>query len=246
MAYTPPNRFGGLPVPATPLARKTNLPPMRRYSATWLNDQNEIDDLQRVGPALPEFEVGFSAFARGTLIAAEHGQVAVDDLIPGTRVKTVKNGYRRLRWIGSMTYVPSMSNRDSGQSVLTRISADSFGLGRPMPDLLIGHGARLFRTSPSDRCAGGTPTAATELVDGESVIQVSPVSPVELYHLAFDAPQIVWANGMECETFHPETMINPHFGGEMRALFMSMFPYVSQPIVNRGYFPGHRPPASVA
>ena len=244
MAYTPPNRLGGFPVPTTPLARKPDLPPMRRYFATYLTNQNEIEDLQRVGPAVSEFEIGFSAFARGTLIATEHGQVAIDDLSPGTRVKTVNNGYRRLRWIGSMTHVPNP--RQQGNGGLTRISADSFGLGRPMPDLLIGPGAKLFRTSPQDRCATGSPTPANELADGDSVMQVSPISPVELYHIAFDAPQIIWANGMECETFHAETMISPQFGGEMRALFMSMFPYLSQPIVNRSIYPTMRPPASVA
>lgn len=245
MAYTPPNHRGGFPVPTLPHARKPDLPPMRRYSATYLTHDNQIDDLQRVGPAVPEFEVGFSAFARGTLIATEEGQVAVDDLLPGARIKTVNNGTRTLRWIGSMMYVPKPGQRTDTTS-LTRIYADSFGLGRPMPDLLIGPGARLFRTSPQDRCATGTPTPASELVDGDSVMQVSPISPVEIYHVAFDAPQIIWANGMECEAFHPETMISPQFGGEMRALFMSMFPYISQPVVNRGMYPNMRPGISAA
>ncbi len=250
MIHACSDRLRDYPLPAgaralTPARKKAALPPMRLYSAAWLTDTGDIGSIQRPAPAIREFERGFAAFARGVLIATEHGPVAIEDLLPGTRVRTVRNGLCRLRWIGSMLHVPGIAARD-GARWLTRIAADSFGLGRPMPDLLIGPGARLVRPGLKSRSVAGGRILTRELADdSDNLVRVNPTSPVRLYHIAFDAPQVIRANGLKCEAFHPETMVSAHFGADMRALFLSMFPHAGRPdpARNRPYIPPLPPSA---
>ncbi|PRY21826.1 Hint domain-containing protein [Aliiruegeria haliotis] len=203
----------------------------RRYEVLYLNALGDVEDMTRVAPATPVFEDAFAALARGTLISTVHGPVAVEDLLPGTLVDTVENGPQMLLWVGSMTVYPETAEVQGGEAArLTRLATDAFGLGRPMPDLMLGPRARvLYRNS---RCVEllGTNQAfapARGFVDGVSVIEVAPVSPVRVFHLGFRGQQILLANGMEVESYHPGSQIEAVMDRNSRDLFLSLFPHVS-------------------
>nr|ABY79039.1 hypothetical protein [endosymbiont of Ridgeia piscesae] len=205
------------------------LPRTRRYEVAYLGHNTEIADLTRLAPAMPIFEDAFCAMARGSLIATIDGPVAIEDLLPGTLVHTRNNGPQPVLWIGSMSIAPNAENQTDGMGKLSRITADSFGLGRPMPDLLLGPRARLFRQDASLITAMGTTAALapiTAFVDGDTVLEITPPEPVRVYHLAFERHQIISANGLEIESYHPGSRKDLHLTGQMRALFLAMFPHV--------------------
>lgn len=205
------------------------MPRTRRYEVAYLGHNSEITNFSRVAPAMPIFENAFSAMARGSIIATEEGQIAVEDLLPGTRVLTRDNGAQPLLWVGSMALTPNGQNQSDRMGKLSRVTADSFGLGRPMPDLLLGPSARLLRRDAVLISALGTSAALapiTAFIDGDTVLELTPATPVQVYHLAFEHHQIIFANGLEVESYHPGNRNDIQLTGQIRALFLAMFPHV--------------------
>ncbi|MEM9292604.1 MAG: Hint domain-containing protein [Acidobacteriota bacterium] len=204
----------------------------RRYEVLSLAANGDVETLTRVAPATPIFEDAFAAVARGTLIATADGPVAVEDLLPGTRIDTVSNGPQPLLWVGAMTVFPDRGDGLSNDTgTLTRVSADSFGIGRPAPDLVLGPRARILFRSPACRALIGTSEAfapARAFVDGDQAVQITPVSPVRVYHLCLHGQQVIRANGMEIESYHPgpdpEAMMMP----DMLEMFLGLFPHVDR------------------
>lgn len=204
------------------------LPRTRRYEVAYLGHNSEISDFTRIAPATPIFESAFCALARGSLISTENGPIAVEDLMPGTRVLTRDHGAQPLLWVGSMTIVPNVESQPDDMGKLSRVTADSFGLGRPMPDLLLGPSARLFRRDAVLISAMGTTAALapiTAFIDGDTVLEITPATPVRVYHLAFEHHQIIFANGLEVESYHPGNRNDIQLTGQMQALFLAMFPH---------------------
>ncbi len=202
--------------------------PMRRFEAMALLPDNSLAEVIKRAPAHPVFESAFCALARGTIMATEDGPVAVEDLMPGVRIETRDAGYQPLLWIGTITLTPQ---HQPGQtpSRLFRIPVDAFGPSRPMPDLMLGPHARLLHRSEKLRNVVHDDSALTPITafeDGQSVIRVAPVSPVNVYHLAFADHHILRANGIDIESYHPGTDLVNRIGNDGMRLLMSFFPHL--------------------
>lgn len=177
-------------------------------------------------PALPVFDAALSAFARGTLLQSDKGPVAIEDLLPGDRLITARGDAAEVKWIGSSTFTP---NDLSNTTPLTRVMADSFGVSRPDTFLSFGPAARVLQTPPHLRSEGGQSqilSPVQSLVDGTQVIQVSPPTPVRLYHLSLHRHAAVLASGLEVETYHPGLHPMKPLSQTLRAVFMALFPHV--------------------
>lgn len=61
---------------------------MRKYRIKSLCFDGSVRETEQIGPATPVFEAAFSAFAHGTVIQTSQGQVAIEDIYPGMKVKT--------------------------------------------------------------------------------------------------------------------------------------------------------------
>ena len=130
-----------------------------------------------------------------------------------------------------MTLVPSAPVEDPEQLRLTRIMADAFGLAKPMPDLILGHGARLLRSPAALReyaMQTDVLTPARAFVDGVGAIAITPPAPIALYHLCLPHHAIIRAAGLDVESFHPGTSLLRDMGHNARALFLSLFPHIGQ------------------
>lgn len=218
-------------VNAAPQPRREarSVPLTRRFEVSWLAENGDIEDFIRVAPAIPIFEQAFSAFAHGALISTAEGPIAVEDLIPGTQVETAGGGTATLRWVGAITLVPGAPCTSDVPQRLYRINADTFGLGRPATDVTLGPAARLLNRDPAIRNALGCEAAlapVTSLEDGNSVVALNPVSPVRVYHLAFESHQVILANGIEVESYHPGPDAHYSMSSELRELFVSLFPHI--------------------
>ena len=207
-------------------------PLTRQYEVAYLTYRGEIEEFTTGAPATPIFEDAFMAFARGTLISTEDGQIAVEDLAPGMLIGTASEQLRPLLWVGTTTLVPSIYSEQPRDAVrLTRISSDAFGPDRPAPDLVLGPRARTLYRSPRCREMLSTDRAfapAHALMDGVHVTGLAPLAPVQLYHLCLHGQQTIRANGIEVESYHPglhvETMMDP----EDRELFLALFPWITR------------------
>ncbi|WP_164512255.1 Hint domain-containing protein [Oceaniglobus ichthyenteri] len=213
-----------------PVSPRAENRPTRRFSVQWIDRSGQFDDMVKLAPAIPLFESAFCALGRGTLIPTIDGPCAVEDLCPGMLVET-STGLAPLVWIGAMTIAPGSAAQDESPLRMFRIAADAFGLGRPMPDLLLGPGARLLNRNPSVRTSHGTDAIlepVAPMADGMSVIEITPVSTIQTYHLGFLSHRTFIANGVEVESMHPGD-INPNrIDPPMMAHYLSLFPHMRQ------------------
>ncbi|MEL6645986.1 MAG: Hint domain-containing protein [Pseudomonadota bacterium] len=201
----------------------------RRYEVMYLDDDAQIQDFIRVAPAIPIFEQAFSAFAHGVLINTAQGPVAVEDLVPGMEIETANGGTTTLKWVGAITMVPGAPSASDEPQRLYRITADALGLARPATDATFGPAARLLKRDPAVVNALGAEAALSPvktMEDGVSVVALNPVSPVRVYHLAFDSHQVIMANGVEVESYHPGPDAHYSMSQELRDLFVSLFPHI--------------------
>jgi len=235
--HQPPGSMQPRPGPALhqPWARRADLTPLRaapltrRYEMAWLG-QDGIETASRVAPAAPPFEEAFAAFARGTLIATGDGPVAIEDLLPGQRVVTADGALEPVLWLGSMTLFPRATGGQE-PARLIRLTADCFGLGRPMPDLVLGPHARVLLSGARLRHRIGVDEAfapARALADGVAVIEVAPVTPITVYHVMLPRQAGLRAAGMEIESFHPGPGFAELTDPQSRSLFLTLFPNVDR------------------
>lgn len=146
--------------------------------------------------ATPQYSDFFVCFARGTLIGTVEGDRPVESLHPGDLIRTRDDGPQPLRWIGG--------RRVPGRGDLAPVVIGKGVLGN----------RRRLRVSPQHRLLIDGPRA--ELLFGEREVLVAakhliddrhirfePCDHVEYWHLLFDRHQIVLAEGIAAESFHP-------------------------------------------
>jgi len=203
-------------------------PVMRKYEVTYLTEDRQIEEFSRIAPAAPPFEEAFAAIGRGAIVQTEMGPVAVEDLLPGDRVKTESNGFQTLRWRGTMTIVPGAKNKRPEMGTMTRLTSDAMGFGKPGPDLVLGPSARVMHKAPGIKTLTGSEVAfvpVRDFIDGSSIIELKPVAPVHCYQLGFDHHERISVNGIEIETLHPGLPHTIPMRQDMLMLFMSLFPH---------------------
>lgn len=228
-----PTRQAAVPatrsVPGSSQSRPASRPQVRRYTTTTLLANGDICETRHLAPALPLFEDAFCAFARGTLIETEMGPVAIEDLLPGDRVITGDGDTQAVVWKGNVTILPGMRMGQKRDMKLTRITADSFGLARPMSSVVCGPSARLLHTPDALRSMAGANqclSPASAFVDGVNVIETTPPTPVELYHICLPRHATLRVGGLELESYHPGAQSVRLISHAMRSLFLNLFPHV--------------------
>ncbi|MGR3500762.1 Hint domain-containing protein [Pseudaestuariivita sp.] len=198
---------------------------MRKYEVASLLPNLSVKTSHHIAPATPLFTDTASAFAHGTLIDTISGPVAVEDLIPGDHVEVQGGDPAAILWIGSTMMAPNRPDLDGALSQLVRIMPDTFGLARPMRNLLLGPGARVLQ--PQHGAEGAALVNIRDTMDGMSVIEVTPPSPVRLYHIATKRHAVIHADGIAVETYHPGRFNGEGLGINTRSLFLSMFPHIT-------------------
>lgn len=112
------------------------------------------------------------------------------------------------------------------------LRAHALGPGRPARDLTVSPQHRFLIRSARADLMFGTPAvlvAAAHLVNGVTIRQATPAPgasawPVTYLHLVFDAHHIVWAEGVETESFLPAAALGDDAPPALRAEIAALFP----------------------
>lgn len=203
-------------------------PLMRKYEVAHLTSSSQIEEQSLLAPALPVFEDSFASLGRGSILQTETGPCAVEDLLPGDRILTVANGYQTLLWHGSMTVIPGAQNRRPEMGTLTRITSEALGYGRPMPDLVLGPSARMIHANPGVELLTGRRRAlipVRDFIDQNQIIELTPVSAVQVYQLGFESHELLNVNGVEVESLHPGLPHTLGLKSDMLSRLMTLFPH---------------------
>lgn len=172
---------------------------------------------------------GVICFTPGTLIRTENGLNRIEDLCEGDLVQTKDNGMQPVRWIGK--------RRMSGARLFAmphlrpvRFHANSLGLARPDRDLLVSPSHRMLIKGDVAQSLFNTNevlVTARDLINGSSVTVDAHAREVTYIHVLLDSHQIMWANGVETESFHPASAALESLDVSDRARLIKNYPSLS-------------------
>ena len=148
---------------------------------------------------------GVICFAAGTMVTTPQGPRTIESLRPGERIDTADSGPQPVIWAGQ--------RRMSGARLYAmphlrpvRIRSAALGGGRPDVDLLVSPQHRMLLRGAAANALFGTPEVlvrACDMVNDRDVTVDSAVREVTYVHVLLEAHHLVFANGLETESFHP-------------------------------------------
>ncbi|WP_212524143.1 Hint domain-containing protein [Actibacterium sp. MT2.3-13A] len=153
---------------------------------------------------------GVICFAAGTRIATPEGPRPVEDLGEGDLIQTRDDGVQEILWTGRKRITGArlyaMPHLRPIRIRAGALGGDALGLGIPDGDLIVSPQHRLLIRGRAAEALFQTPevlVAAEDLVNGRSIAVDHGLREVTYVHLMLERHQVVWANGVEAESFHP-------------------------------------------
>ncbi|MEP2716152.1 Hint domain-containing protein [Pseudophaeobacter sp.] len=181
---------------------------------------------------------GVICFTPGTQIATPNGPRWVEDLREGDKVQTRDSGAREIQWIGA--------RRISGARLFVvpklrpvRIRAGALGIDRPEKELLVSPQHRMLIRGRQVQALFNTSevlVAAQDLINGQTIATDTSVREVTYIHLLLGSHQVLWANGVESESFHPASASMSALDTQDRIRLTGLLPGLEQdPMRYGGY-----------
>ncbi len=173
---------------------------------------------------------GVICFTAGTHLRTPTGTCRVEDLRPGDLVQTRDNGPQEVCWIGSRHLTGA---RLYAMPALrpVRIRADAVSAGVPDVDLLVSPDHRMLHAGPRAAALFNTQEVllrARDMVDDRRVLVDHSLREVTYFHVMFEGHQLIWANNMATESFHPAHMPLEAIAPAQRATLLARFPELQQ------------------
>ncbi len=148
---------------------------------------------------------GVICFTPDTRISTPDGVQQIRNLRSGDMILTRDNGPQEVLWTGH--------RRMSGARLYAmphlrpiRFKANSMGLYRPDEDLLVSPQHRMLVKGAASQALFNTSevlVAAEDLVNDATIAVDHVLREVTYVHILLERHNIVWANGLETESFHP-------------------------------------------
>lgn len=180
-------------------------------------------------------------FTPGTYIRTLDGEVLIEDLVAGDRVVTRDHGAQSISWIGSTTLSGSyVAANKRLRPILIRKGA--LGPNQPERDMRVSRQHRiLVRDWRAEMLFGkpdGVLVPAFTLCNDSTIIEDRPTEDVTYIHMAFDNHEVVYADGIEAESFHPVAQTVAGLSAPQRKELLELFPNLA--IENASAYNGAR------
>lgn len=173
---------------------------------------------------------GVICFTPGTLIETPGGPCLVEALREGDHVCTKDDGAQPILW--------KAHRRMTGARLFAMphlrpvcIRTGAFGIGQPDRELLVSPEHRMLVKGQVARSLFNTPevlVTARDLVNGETVRVDLGLREVTYIHLLLPRHEVLWANGVETESFHPASAALSTLDAQARARLLAINPVVEQ------------------
>jgi Hint domain len=169
---------------------------------------------------------GVICFTPETRLLTPDGARQIRDLRPGDLIQTRDNGAQPVLWTGH--------RRMSGARLYAmphlrpiRFRAGALGIGRPEDDLLVSPQHRMLIKGAAAQALFNTPevlVAAEDLINDGSIMVDHALREVTYVHILLENHNIVWANGLETESFHPSNTALDTVEASQRAGLLNILP----------------------
>lgn len=177
-------------------------------------------------PYIDTAESAQHSHATGTLIDVFGGQKPVEDLRVGDMVRTKDSGYQPVRWIASRT-LSAADFADTPSLRPIHIRAGALGEAKPTRDLKVSQQHCVLLDDWRCELVFGEDEVlapARALLNDSTVTVDRSDAEVTYHHFMFDRHEIVYANGVESESFHPAFSGTDALDEEKRAELFQLFP----------------------
>ncbi|MEL6800788.1 MAG: Hint domain-containing protein [Pseudomonadota bacterium] len=168
--------------------------------------------------------------ARGTRLEGDAGEVAVEDLRIGDRVRLQDGRMEPVRWIGSRRVeAAELAHAPDLRPVV--IKRGALGAGQPRRDLRVSPQHRVLVMDDTVALLFGSEQVlapAKGLVNGKTVQIDAEAVEVEYFHILFDKHEVMLTEGLPTESFYPGTFSLNALDAEMRAELFALFPDLAQ------------------
>ncbi|MEO8242811.1 MAG: Hint domain-containing protein [bacterium] len=172
---------------------------------------------------------GVICFTPGTFLTTPQGATAIQNLRPGDRVLTRDNGPQQILWTGH--------RRMTGARLYAmphlrpiRFRQGAMGLDRPDLDLLVSPQHRMLVKGAAAQALFNTDevlVAAENLINDHSIMVDQSVREVTYIHVLLGQHNVIWANGLETESFHPANAALDMIEATQRLGLLNLFPGIS-------------------
>ncbi len=171
---------------------------------------------------------GVICFTPGTSILTPDGPRLIESLQPGHLIQTKDNGPQEILWRGSRKMTGARLYAMPHLRPI-RFRAGALGHGRPEDDLWVSPQHRMLLKGPAASVlfnADEVLVAAENLVNDSTIMVDSSVREVTYIHLLLDRHNVIFANGMETESFHPSNTALETIDPKDRARLLALMPAI--------------------
>lgn len=173
---------------------------------------------------------GVICFTPGTRIATPDGTLRVEELREGDWVQTKDNGAQQVQWIGSR-HMTGARLFAMPKLRPIRIRAGALGIDRPDEEFLVSPAHRMMIRGAVARALFNTPevlVAAKDLVNGTTVVVDALARSVTYVHLLLPRHEVLFANGVETESFHPANTALTALADRDRVRLLQQLPGIAE------------------
>lgn len=181
---------------------------------------------------------GVICFTPGTMIQCEDGPRLVDEIDEGVKIQTKDNGCQEVLWMGRRRITGA---RLHAMPRFAPVRLVQGALGDDIPDqgLLVSPDHRIIVRGPKARSlfnADEVLVAASDLVNEETVFIDHSVREVTYIHMLLEEHQVVFANGVETESFHPASGSLSTITPQERERLVAQMPQVVEDATSYGTY----------
>lgn len=181
---------------------------------------------------------GVICFTPGTMIMTEEGAKPVEQITEGDRVQTKDNGCQPVLWTGKRRVTGA---RLYVMPHLAPIRLLPGALGPDIPDLglLVSPDHRVvIRGGPARALfnAQEVLVAARDLIDDRRVFVDRSVRAVSYHHMLLPAHEVVFANNVATESFHPASSGLDTLSDDDRSRLLGQMPDLAQDVTAYGAY----------
>ena len=186
-------------------------------------------------------------FTPGTHIASPIGDRLVEDLAVGDLVITRDHGLQAIRWVGQKD-ISGARLYANPQIYPVKIKKDALGPERPCRDMMVSPQHRIvIDDHTADKMYGSRQVLVPAIaLDANEKITQADVKSTTYIHLLFDHHEIIFANGIETESFHPNRMIMNGLDRMVQEEIYAVFPELQSGVIASGFGPAAMPALSVS
>ncbi|MEJ0016792.1 MAG: Hint domain-containing protein [Acetobacteraceae bacterium] len=153
-----------------------------------------LDDMLANLTGAENVTVSLLCFLHGTRIATPTGEVPVQHLSIGDAVMTLRNGARRIVWIGEGRVLATRGRRSAATPVIVRKGA--LGDNAPRRDLRVTKGHAL--------CIDDVLIPAEFLINHRSILWDDHAQEASLYHVELETHDVLLADGAPAESYRDD------------------------------------------